>query len=224
MESLQVLARQVERQRQLTVLEDSIFHQIMEVQDKIGRLKSEWYTEEADVERLKKTGLTAFFYEIIGKKEEKLEKEQQEALAAAARYQTAQTELHGLWRERYLSGNVREKLSIAKNYAENHPEYQVNVAHLEQVMPKDLEASDIEVRLGATWVDPKYIEDFMRETFQTPGYLFDRNVMGIQYSDVTGLWNVKGKNADYGNTLANMMLFSTLNDAPFFTLNSVITA
>ena len=103
-----------------------------------------------------------------------------------------------------LSGNVREKLSIAKNYAENHPEYQVNVVHLEQVMPKDLEASDIEVRLGATWVDPKYIEDFMRETFQTPGYLFDRNVMGIQYSDVTGLWNVKGKNADYGNTLANM--------------------
>ena len=106
--------------------------------------------------------------------------------------------------DEYLSGNVREKLSIAKNYAENHPEYQVNVVHLEQVMPKDLEASDIEVRLGATWIDPKYIEDFMRETFQTPGYLFDRNVMGIQYSDVTGLWNVKGKNADYGNTLANM--------------------
>ena len=106
--------------------------------------------------------------------------------------------------DEYLSGNVREKLSVARNYAENHPEYQVNVAHLEQVMPKDLEASDIEVRLGATWIDPKYIEDFMRETFQTAGYLFDRNVMGVQYSDVTGLWNVKGKNADYGNTLANM--------------------
>ena len=106
--------------------------------------------------------------------------------------------------DEYLSGNVREKLSVARNYAENHPEYQVNVAHLEQVMPKDLEASDIEVRLGATWIDPKYIEDFMRETFQTAGYLFDRNVMGVQYSDVTGLWNVKGKNADYGNSLANM--------------------
>lgn len=106
--------------------------------------------------------------------------------------------------DEYLSGNVREKLSVARSYAENHPEYQINVAHLEQVMPKDLEASDIEVRLGATWVDPKYIEDFMRETFQTAGYLFDRNVMGVQYSDVTGLWNVKGKNADYGNSLANM--------------------
>ena len=106
--------------------------------------------------------------------------------------------------DEYLSGNVREKLSVARSYAENHPEYQVNVAYLEQVMPKDLEASDIEVRLGATWIDPKYIEDFMRETFQTPDYLFSRNVMGIQYSDVTGLWNVKGKNADYGNTLANM--------------------
>ena len=106
--------------------------------------------------------------------------------------------------DEYLSGNVREKLSVARNYAENHPEYQVNVVHLEQVMPKDLEASDIEVRLGATWIDPKYIEDFMRETFQTPDYLFSRNAMGVQYSDVTGLWNVKGKSADYGNTLVNM--------------------
>ncbi|MBR1892812.1 MAG: helicase SNF2, partial [Lachnospiraceae bacterium] len=106
--------------------------------------------------------------------------------------------------DEYLSGNVREKLSIAKNYADKNPEYQVNVVHLEQVMPKELEASDIEVRLGATWIDPKYIEDFMHETFQTPDYLFSRNVMGIQYSDVTGIWNVKDKNADYGNTLANM--------------------
>ena len=108
--------------------------------------------------------------------------------------------------DEYLSGNVREKLSIARNYAENHPEYQVNVAHLEQVMPKDLEASDIEVRLGATWIDPKYIEDFMRETFQTAGYLFDRNVMGVQYSDVTGLWNVKGKNADWQTIQEDMGL------------------
>ena len=106
--------------------------------------------------------------------------------------------------DEYLSGNIREKLSIAKNYAAENPEYAVNVAHLEQVMPKDLDASEIEVRIGATWIEPADIEDFMRETFQTPGYLFNRNVVGIQYSDVTGLWNVKGKNADYGNTLVNM--------------------
>ena len=106
--------------------------------------------------------------------------------------------------DEYLSGNIREKLSIARNYAADNPEYAVNVAHLEQVMPKDLDASEIEVRIGATWIEPADIEDFMRETFQTPGYLFNRNVVGIQYSDVTGLWNVKGKNADYGNTLVNM--------------------
>lgn len=100
MENLQMLAQQVERQRQLRVMEDSVFLQIMDVQDKINRLKAEWNAEESDVEKLKKTGLTTIFYQIIGKKEEKLEKEQQEALAAAARYQTAQAELHGLWRER----------------------------------------------------------------------------------------------------------------------------
>ena len=75
---------------------------------------------------------------------------------------------------------------------------------MESVQPKELDASEIEVRIGATWIDTKYIEDFMRDTFETPEYLFDRNVMGVQYSDVTGQWNVKGKNADYGNTLANM--------------------
>ena len=106
--------------------------------------------------------------------------------------------------DEYLSGNVREKLETAKVYAENHPEYSVNVQALEQVQPKELDASEIEVRLGATWIDPKYIEDFMRETFETPEYLFNRDAVGVQYSDVTGQWNVKGKNADYGNTLVNM--------------------
>ena len=105
--------------------------------------------------------------------------------------------------DEYLSGNVREKLSVARNYAESHPEYAVNVAALERVQPKELDASEIEVRIGATWIDPKYVEDFMRETFQTPDYLFNRDVVGVQFSDITGLWNVKGKNADYGNTLVH---------------------
>ena len=60
------------------------------------------------------------------------------------------------------------------------------------------------MRIGATWVEPKYIEDFMRDVFETPQHLFNRNTMGIQYSDVTGQWNVKGKSADYGNSLVNM--------------------
>ena len=106
--------------------------------------------------------------------------------------------------DEYLSGNVRDKLETAKVYAESHPEYAVNVQALTQVQPKELDASEIEVRIGATWIAPKYIEDFMRETFETPQHLLDRNVVGVQYSDVTGQWNIKGKNADYGNSLVNM--------------------
>ncbi len=106
--------------------------------------------------------------------------------------------------DEYLSGNVREKLSVARTFAENHPEYAINVSSLESVQPKELDASEIEVRIGATWISPKYIEDFMRETFETPEYLFDRNTMGVLYSNVTGQWNVKGKNADRGNALVNM--------------------
>lgn len=106
--------------------------------------------------------------------------------------------------DEYLSGNVREKLSVARTFAENRPEYAINVTSLEGVQPKELDASEIEVRIGATWIATKYIEDFMRETFETPEYLFDRNTMGVQYSDVTGQWNVKGKNADRGNALVNM--------------------
>ena len=105
--------------------------------------------------------------------------------------------------DEYLSGNVREKLSVARNYADNDPQYAVNVSALEKVQPRELDASEIEVRIGATWIDPRYLEDFMRETFHTPEYLIDRDIVGIQFSEVTGQWNVKGKNSDYGNTLVH---------------------
>ena len=106
--------------------------------------------------------------------------------------------------DEYLSGNVRDKLETAKVYAESRPEYAVNVQALTQVQPKELDASEIEVRIGATWIDPKYINDFMRDTFQTPEHLFRRDTIGVQFSGVTGEWNIKGKNADFGNTLVNM--------------------
>ena len=140
----------------------------------------------------------AYMSELTGKSEEDVTKE-----LAGVIFKNPVTEK---WEtaDEYLSGNVREKLATARVFAENHPEYAVNVSALEGVQPKELDASEIEVRIGATWIDTKYIEDFMRDTFETPEYLFDRNVMGVQYSDVTGQWNVKGKNADYGNTLANM--------------------
>ena len=104
----------------------------------------------------------------------------------------------------YLSGNVRNKLETAETFAKNEPMYAVNVEALKRVQPRELDASEIEVRIGATWIEPRFIEDFMREVFETPEHLLNRDVIKIQYSDVTGQWNVKGKNADYGNSLVNM--------------------
>lgn len=104
----------------------------------------------------------------------------------------------------YLSGNVRNKLEAAETFAKNELLYAVNVEALKRVQPRELDASEIEVRIGATWIEPKFIEDFMREVFETPEHLLNRDVIKIQYSDVTGQWNVKGKNADFGNALVNM--------------------
>lgn len=140
----------------------------------------------------------AYMSDLTGKSEEEVTKE-----LAGVIFQNPVTEN---WEtaDEYLSGNVREKLATAKVFAENRPEFSINVSALEGVQPKELDASEIEVRIGATWIDTKYIEDFMRETFETPDYLFDRNLVAVQYSDITGQWNVKGKNADHGNALANM--------------------
>ena len=140
----------------------------------------------------------AYMSELMGKSEEEVAKE-----LAGVIFQNPVTEK---WEnaDEYLSGNVREKLATARIFAENRPEFAINVTALEGVQPKELDASEIEVRIGATWIGPKYMEDFMRETFETPDYLFDRNLVGVQYSDVTGQWNVKGKNADRGNSLVNM--------------------
>ncbi len=103
--------------------------------------------------------------------------------------------------DEYLSGNVREKLEIAKQFAENNPEYEINVQALTRVQPKDLEASEIEVRLGATWVDPVYITEFMGELFHTPKNFLGRQI-DVKYAKINGQWNISGKNADsYGNSL-----------------------
>ena len=76
-----------------------------------------------------------------------------------------------------------------------------DVAALEKAHPKDLDASEIEVRLGATWVDPEYITEFMGETFKTPWYLLGKDI-DVRYAEVNGQWNISGKNRDsYGNPL-----------------------
>lgn len=111
--------------------------------------------------------------------------------------------------DEYLSGNVREKLHIARQFAENHPEYMVNVQALERVQPKDLDASEIEARLGATWISPDYITEFMAETFHTPRHHINYERIKVQYAEVTGQWNVKGKNVDSSNNPLSTATYGT---------------
>jgi len=104
--------------------------------------------------------------------------------------------------DEYLSGNVRRKLRQAQRAAEHDPAFQINVESLEKAQPKDLDASEIEVRLGATWIDKRYIQQFMEETFDTPWYL--RNRIQVNYSPFTAEWQITNKSAvGYGNIAAN---------------------
>ena len=124
--------------------------------------------------------------------------------------------------DEYLSGNVREKLNTARTFAENHPEFTPNVRALEAVQPRELEASEIEVRIGATWIEPSDYQDFMRELLHTPWYLAQKEIQ-VKYSEVNGEWRITGKNADsprnafayatYGTERANAyrILEDTLN-------------
>ena len=109
--------------------------------------------------------------------------------------------------DEYLSGNVRDKLRVARLAAQNDPRYTVNVEALEKAQPKDLEASEIEVRLGATWIDPKYIQQFMQETFETPFYL--RRAIEVKFSAVTAEWQVSGKNSTGRHDVAAYMTYGT---------------
>ena len=93
--------------------------------------------------------------------------------------------------DEYLSGNVRQKLRIAQRAADRDPAFQINVEALERAQPKDLDASEIEVRLGATWIDKDYIQQFMEETFEPPFYL--RHRIKVHYSPHTAEWQVEGK-------------------------------
>ena len=107
----------------------------------------------------------------------------------------------------YLSGDVRDKLVVARMAAATDPAYTVNVAALEQAQPKDLDASEIDVRLGATWLDKDYIQQFMVETFDTPWRM--RDVVQVQYSPTTAEWQVTGKNATGRHDVTAYMTYGT---------------
>lgn len=98
--------------------------------------------------------------------------------------------------DEYLSGNVREKLAVAKMIAEGNPEFEINVRELEKVIPEDIKASEIAVKLGATWIPPYYIEQFIYELLGTDEN--DKYKIKVKYSEQTSQWNITGKSEDKG--------------------------
>ena len=104
--------------------------------------------------------------------------------------------------DEYLSGNVREKLQAAKAVATNDPQFQVNVAALEKVQPKDLEASEISVRLGATWITAEYVQQFLEELLDAPYYT--RRMVKVEFAAYTGSWAITNKKFGDGNIKATV--------------------
>ena len=105
--------------------------------------------------------------------------------------------------DEYLSGNVRDKLRMAQLAAENHPEFKVNEDALTKAQPKDLEASEIDVRLGATWLAPSIVQQFMMETFQPPYRIRYNNAITVRYSPHTSEWRISNKSATgFGDIMA----------------------
>ena len=117
--------------------------------------------------------------------------------------------VYGDWQtaDEYLSGNVRQKLREAENAAVDSPGYLPNVEALRAAQPKDLDASEIEVRLGATWIDKKYIQQFMFELLEPP--LYSRRSLEVNYSEFTAEWNISGKNSIPYNDINARMTYGT---------------
>ena len=117
--------------------------------------------------------------------------------------------VRGEWQtaDEYLSGNVRQKLREAAQAAQDSPGYLPNVEALQAAQPRDLDASEIEVRLGATWIDPSYIREFMWETFETPFY--QQRMIDVTYSAFTAEWNIRNKNAVSYSNIAAYMTYGT---------------
>jgi N12 class adenine-specific DNA methylase len=113
-----------------------------------------------------------------------------------------------LMADEYLSGNVREKLAFAKKSNEVFAgDYNANIEALEKVQPKPLDASEIDVRLGATWIDKKYIQQFMEETFDPP--IYQRRDIRVNYSEFTAEWNITNKSAVSRSNINAYMTYGT---------------
>ena len=138
---------------------------------------------------------------LTGKSEDEIYSDLQGVIFLNPIYSPNSKEPKYLPADEYLSGNVREKLHTAKENAEIYPElYTVNVKYLEKVQPKDLTASEISVRLGATWIPSQYIQEFVFELLEPSQYT--RPLIKVHYFEYTGEWNIEGKSYDKGNVKA----------------------
>lgn len=138
--------------------------------------------------------------QLTGKSEEEIFSDLQNVIFLNPEYEEGKTAEKYLTADEYLSGNVREKLAFARIKAQENEILQTNVSALEQVQPKDLTASEISVRLGATWLKPDYAKQFVFETLSTPRWA-QYNIK-VHFSEITGEWRIEGKNQDRGNIKA----------------------
>lgn len=142
----------------------------------------------------------AYMQQLTGKSEEEIFSDLQNVIFLNPEYEEGKTAEKYLTANEYLSGNVREKLAFARIKALENESFQANVSALEQVQPKDLTASEISVRLGATWLKPDYVKQFVFETLSTPRWA-QYNIK-VHFSEITGEWRIEGKNQDRGNIKA----------------------
>ena len=149
----------------------------------------------------------AYMAELTGKTGDELAAELQGVIFRVPGQLEKDGTPHYVTADEYLSGNVRRKLRQAQRAAQQDPSFAVNVEALTAAQPKDLDASEIEVRLGATWIDKEYIQQFMYETFDTPFYL-QRNIE-VNYSSFTAEWQITGKSSVSQNNVAAYTTYGT---------------
>ena len=148
-----------------------------------------------------------YMSQLSGKTKEELEGELQGVIFRVPGQLEQDGSPHYVTADEYLSGNVRRKLRQAQRAAQQDPSFAVNVEALTAAQPKDLDASEIEVRLGATWIDKEYIQQFMYETFNTPFYL--QRSIEVNYSSFTAEWQIKGKSSVSYNDVAAYTTYGT---------------
>ena len=149
----------------------------------------------------------AYMAELTGKTGDELAAELQGVIFRVPGQVEKDGTPHYVTADEYLSGNVRRKLRQAQRAAQQDPSFAVNVEALTAAQPKDLDASEIEVRLGATWIDKEYIQQFMYETFNTPYYL--QRAIQVNYASYTAEWQVTGKSSVSQNNVAAYTTYGT---------------